>query len=293
MLKFLIGIGCGVGLGLLIAPARGEETREQLMELASHPADVARQKVQEVRENIAQMGAELGRQMAEGLAEMGADVVLCARKKERCEEAARDLATLGVKTAALGCDVKDPASVQKMVDDSVSQFGRIDILINNAGISWGALVEKMTLEEWNKVIETNLTGTFLCSQAAGKVMIRQGGGKIINVASVAGLRGAPPDTVNAIAYHASKGGVISFTKDLAWKWAQHNIQVNAICPGFFVTPINARMFERNSEQILREIPLARTGGDDDLKGIALLLASDASNFMTGAVIPVDGGSTAW
>ena len=101
----------------------------------------------------------LGRQMAEGLAEMGADVVLCARKKERCEEAAHDLARLGVKTAALGCDVKDPANIQKMVDDSVNQFGRIDILINNAGISWGALVEKMTLEEWNKVIETNLTGT--------------------------------------------------------------------------------------------------------------------------------------
>ncbi len=153
----------------------------------------------------------LGRQMAEGLAEMGADVVLCARKRERCEEAAHELAKLGVRTAALGCDVKDPANIQKMVDDSVAQFGRIDILINNAGISWGALVEKMTLEEWNKVIETNLTGTFLCSQAAGKVMIKQGGGKIINVASVAGLRGAPPDTVNAIAYHASKGGVISFT----------------------------------------------------------------------------------
>src|SRR6478672_7466395 len=116
---------------------------------------------------------------------------------------------------------------------------------------------------------------------------------LVNNASIAGLVGRNPKAYNSIAYGTSKGALVNFTRDLAVKWAQHNIQVNAICPGFFVTPINARMFERNSEQILREIPLARTGGDDDLKGIAVLLASDASNFMTGAVIPVDGGSTAW
>lgn len=234
----------------------------------------------------------LGRQMAEGLAEMGADVVLCARKKERCEEAAHELAKLGVRTAALGCDVKDPANIQKMVDDSVSQFGRIDILINNAGISWGALVEKMTLEEWNKVIETNLTGTFLCSQAAGKVMIRQGGGKIINVASVAGLRGAPPDTVNAIAYHASKGGVISFTKDLAWKWAQHNIQVNALAPGWFPTHMSGKVLEHKQELLLSHIPLRRFGSEHDLKGAAVFLASAASDYVTGHVLVVDGGQSA-
>ena len=135
----------------------------------------------------------LGRQMAEGLAEMGADVVLCARKQERCHQAAEELQQLGVKAIALGCDVKNPDSIQEMVEGTLSQFGRIDVLINNAGISWGAPVEEMRLEDWNKVIETNLTGTFLCAQAVGKVMIRQGRGKIINIASVAGLGGAPAE----------------------------------------------------------------------------------------------------
>src|ERR1700720_4193437 len=131
----------------------------------------------------------LGRQMAEGLAEIGANLVLCARKKERCEQAAAELQNLGVKTLALGCDVKNPADVRAVVDAAMSQFGRIDILINNAGTSWGAPVEEMRLEHWNKVLETNLTGTFLFSQAVGKVMIGQRKGKIINIASVAGIRG--------------------------------------------------------------------------------------------------------
>src|ERR1700730_11836478 len=118
----------------------------------------------------------LGRQMAEGLAEMGANVALCARKKERCQQAAEELKQLGVKTLALSCDVKNPASIQEAVDATVSQFGRIDVLINNAGISWGAPTEQMSLADWNKVIETNLTGSFLCAQAVGKVMISQGRG---------------------------------------------------------------------------------------------------------------------
>src|ERR1700731_5393790 len=128
----------------------------------------------------------LGRQMAEGVAEMGANLVLCARKKERCQQTAEELQKIGVRALALGCDVKDPASIRAVVDTTVNEFGRIDILINNAGTSWGALTEDMTLEQWNKVVETNLTGTFLFSQAAGKVMISQRRGKIINIASVAG-----------------------------------------------------------------------------------------------------------
>ena len=134
----------------------------------------------------------LGRQMAEGLAEMGAHLVLCARKKERCLETAEELQQLGVQVLALGCDVKDPASISEVVDATVKHFGHIDILINNAGTSWGAPTEEMTLAQWNKVVETNLTGTFLFSQAAGKVMIAQRRGKIINIASIAGLRGSPP-----------------------------------------------------------------------------------------------------
>jgi NAD(P)-dependent dehydrogenase (short-subunit alcohol dehydrogenase family) len=233
----------------------------------------------------------LGRQMAQGLAEMGANVVLCARKKERCEAAAEELRTLRVKAMALGCDVKDPASVKDVIDAAVAEFGRIDILINNAGTSWGAPVEEMRLEHWNKVIETNLTGTFLFSQAAGKVMIDQRKGKIINIASVAGIHGAPPE-LQAIGYHASKGGVIAFTKDLACKWGVHNIQVNAIAPGWFPTNMSQVVIERNKDYFLTRIPLHRFGGDDDLKGAAVYLASNASDYVTGNVLVVDGGQTA-
>jgi NAD(P)-dependent dehydrogenase (short-subunit alcohol dehydrogenase family) len=234
----------------------------------------------------------LGRQMAEGLAEMGANVALCARKKERCEQAAHELQQLGVKALALGCDVKSPEGVQKLADEVVAHFGRVDILINNAGTSWGAPVEDMKLEDWNKVIETNLTGTFLCSQAVGKVMLRQKRGKIINIASVSGLGGAPPE-LPAIGYHASKGGVIAFTKDLACKWATHNIQVNAIAPGWFPTHMSNRVLQRYKDFFLERIPMKRFGTDHDLKGAAVFLASDASDYVTGHVLVVDGGQTAW
>ena len=233
----------------------------------------------------------LGRQMAEGLAEMGANLVLCARKKERCEQAAEELQQLGVKTLAMACDVKNPASVQEVVDATVAQFGRLDILINNAGTSWGAPIEEMRLEHWNKVIETNLTGTFLFSQAAGKVMVGQRRGKIINIASVAGLRGSSPQ-FSAIGYSASKGGVIIFTKDLACKWGMHNIQVNAIAPGWFPTNMSQVLIERNKDVLLKGVPLGRVGGEHDLKGAAVFLASDASDYVTGHVLVVDGGQTA-
>jgi gluconate 5-dehydrogenase len=179
-----------------------------------------------------------------------------------------------------------------MVSAALSRFGRIDILINNAGASWGAPVEEMRLEHWNKVIETNLTGTFLCSQAVGKIMLKQKRGKIINVASIAGLNGAPPE-IQAIGYHASKGGVITFTKDLACKWATHNIQVNAIAPGWFPTHMSHWVLEHYKDFLLERIPQRRFGGEDDLKGAAVFLASDASAYVTGHVLVVDGGQSAW
>src|SRR6201987_3525089 len=221
----------------------------------------------------------LGRQMAEGLAEMGAKLVLCARKKERCMQTAEELKSLGVQILPLGCDVKNPASIQEVADATIKQFGRIDILINNAGTSWGAPVEAMTIEQWNKVIETNLTGTFLFSQAVGKVMIAQRRGKIINIASVAGMRGSPP-SFSAIGYSTSKGGVIIFTKDLACKWGMYNIQVNAIAPGWFQTDMSEKVIQRNKENLLAKIPLGRFGEPNDLKGAAIFLASDASDFVT-------------
>lgn len=233
----------------------------------------------------------LGRQMAEALAEMGANLVLCARNKERCKQAAEELKQLGIKALGFECDVKNPDHVQSVVEETSLQFGRIDILINNAGTAWGAPVEDMKLEHWNKVIETNLTGTFLFSQVVGKFMVPRRRGKIINIASVAGMRGAPPE-FQAIGYHASKGGVIAFTKDLACKWGIHNIQVNAIAPGWFPTHMSEVMIERNRETFLKKIPLGRFGGDHDLKGAAVYLSSDASDFVTGHVLVVDGGQTA-
>jgi gluconate 5-dehydrogenase len=221
----------------------------------------------------------LGLQMATALAEAGSNIVLCSRKLENCEQAAAQIEKLGVKALAFGCDVTKADQVESLKDAIMQKFNRVDVLVNNAGRAWVAPPEEMPLERWQQVLDLNITAPFLCSQVLGREMIK--------------ARRRNPKAYNSIAYGTSKGALVNFTRDLAVKWAQHNIQVNAICPGFFVTPINARMFERNSEQILREIPLARIGGDDDLKGIALLLASDASNFMTGAVIPVDGGSTAW
>lgn len=234
----------------------------------------------------------LGRQMADALAEMGANLVLCARKKDRCERAAEELRELGIETLALGCDVRNAADIEAVIDASKSRFGRVDILINNAGTSWGAPVEEMRLEHWNKVVETNLTGTFLFSQAVGRIMTEQRHGKIINIASVAGLRGATPE-FQAIGYHASKGGVITFTKDLACKWGPYNIQVNAIAPGWFPTHMSKVVIEKSRQALLKRIPLGRFGNEQDLKGAAAFLASDASDYVTGHVLVVDGGQTAW
>ena len=236
-------------------------------------------------------GAGLGLQMAEGLAEMGANLILCGRKKERCEKAAADLEALGIVALGMGCDVTNPESIQQVVDAAVTRFGGIDILINNAGTSWGAPAEQMQLEHWNKVIQTNLTGTFLCSQAAGKIMISQKRGKIINIASIAGIVGSPQE-LDAIGYAASKGGVVTFTKDLARKWAPHGICVNAIAPGWFPTQMSRGIIERHTKELLKAIPLGRFGGDQDLKGAAVFLSSGASDFVTGQVLVVDGGQTA-
>ena len=235
----------------------------------------------------------LGRQIAQALAEAGADIILCARKLDRCEQAAKELQTLGVRATAMACDVAHPEQVKAVVDTAVAQFKRIDVLVNNAGISWGAPVEEMRLADWHKVLDTNLTGTFLFCQQVGKVMIGQRSGKIINMASVAGMGGAPAEVVEATAYHASKGAVIALTKDLACKWAIHNIQVNAIAPGWFPTHMSGWVIEHKKDLLLSSIPQGRFGGEDDLKGAAVFLASAASAYVTGHVLVVDGGQSAW
>ena len=233
----------------------------------------------------------LGRQMAEGLAGAGASLVLCARKLDRCEAAAADPRLLGADVLALGCDVKDPDSIGAAVASAMDRFGRIDFLVNNAGTTWGAPTEDMALADWTKVLETNLTGAFLFSQAVGRVMLAAGRGSILNIASIAGLRGMGPG-LHAIAYSTSKGGLITFTRDLASKWGPHGIRVNALAPGWFPSDMSKGVLERQGGQLLEKIPLGRFGGPDDLKGAAVFFASDASSFITGQVLAVDGGQTA-
>jgi gluconate 5-dehydrogenase len=238
-------------------------------------------------------GSGLGRQMAEGLAEMGANLVLCARKAERCEQAAAELAELGVQAIGMGCDVRDPEQVQAVVERARADVGEIDVLVNSAGTVWGASPEEMPLEGWQKVIDVNLTGTFLFAQAVGRAMIERGtGGKIVNIASVAGFRGAPPEIMNSVPYNASKGGVISFTRDLAWKWARHGINVNAIAPGWFPSEMSSFVLDKRGDVLRKHIPLGRFGGPQDLKGAVVYLASAASDYVTAHTLVVDGGESA-
>jgi NAD(P)-dependent dehydrogenase (short-subunit alcohol dehydrogenase family) len=237
--------------------------------------------------------AGIGRQMAEGLAELGADLVLGARKADRCAAAAAELAAAtGVRALGVGCDVADPAQVDAMVASAVDRFGRVDVLVNNAGTTWAAPAETMRLEDWRKVLDVNLTGAFLCCQAAGRVMMAQGGGKIVNIASVAGFGGSPAELMDTVAYNASKGALITLTRDLAVKWARHGINVNAIAPGWFPSRMTAWTLEHHGETLSQLVPLRRFGGPHDLKGAVGYLASAASDYVTGHVLVVDGGTSA-
>ncbi len=234
-------------------------------------------------------GRGIGLKMAEALSEMGANVSICSRKLENCEKAARDLAKRGYKTAAMVCNVCSPDDIQKVVDETVQRFGSLDILINNSGVSWGATPEEYPLHGWKKVLDTNLNGVFWFSQIAGRVMIKQKGGNIINIASIMGITGMDPEAADAIGYSASKGAVITLTKDMAAKWAKFNIRVNALAPGWFPTDMSKWTLDNRGPKLLEHIPLRRFGRAEELKGAIIFLASEASSYVTGAVIPVDGG----
>lgn len=238
-------------------------------------------------------GRGLGLQIAEGLSEMGAAVLLCSRNGDRCSEAARKIERQGGRALGCACNVTLPDDIDRLIDTTLRHLGRIDILVNNAATAWGAPVEGMPLDKWNHVIQTNLTGTFLCSQHIGRTMIEQQSGTIINIASIAAFRGANPELMQASAYSASKAALIHLTKELACGWARHNIRVNAIAPGWFPTEMSGWTLDHFGEQIRQSIPLKRFGGADDLKGVAVFLASEASRFITGHVLVADGGMTAW
>lgn len=234
----------------------------------------------------------LGLQIAHGYGAMGARLALTARKADELEFARKELAGKGYEVFVHASDLSTPETIAPMIDAVIGHYGRVDILMNNAGASWGAAAEEYPLEAWNKVLSTNLTGAFLVSQQVGaKSMIPNKGGAIINVASVAGFRGQM-GAMQTIAYNTSKGGLINFTRALAAEWAKYGIRVNAIAPGFFPTKMSAGVLKLIDKQILALTPMGRLGGNEDLMGPAIFLASDAASYVTGHILSVDGGMMA-
>jgi 2-dehydro-3-deoxy-D-gluconate 5-dehydrogenase len=230
----------------------------------------------------------IGLGMARGLAQAGATVAIAARNRAKADAALAQLRGLGAKAAFIALDVLDEASCRGAIGTAVGEFGRLDILVNNSGTTVRKPPEALTAEEWRLVIETNLTGAFFCAQAAYPEMVRAGGGKIINIGSMMSLFGAP----YAAPYAASKGGIVQMTRALATAWARDNIQVNAVLPGWIDTDLTrgARaQVPGLHERVLARTPASRWGLPDDFAGIAVFLATSASDFVTGAAIPVDGG----
>jgi len=235
----------------------------------------------------------LGLQIAEALGEMGAKVAITARKAGELAEAKAHLKGMGVEALTVVNDLQNTDSVQPMVEQVLKSHGQIDILVNNAGAAWGAPAEDHPLDAWYKVINLNLTAVFLVSQAVAKLsMIPRKYGRIINLASIAGLVGTDPRMMPTIAYNSSKGGVVNFTRSLAVEWAHYGITVNAIAPGVFPSKMSQGMIDKAEQVILEITPMKRLGTDYDLKGLAVLLASDASAYITGQIVAVDGGLVA-
>src|SRR5918993_669500 len=232
----------------------------------------------------------LGEEMAEGLAEAGASVMLCARREQWLTPTLDTFRSRGFKAEGMVCDVTAPEQVQAVVDKTLAVHGQIDILINNAGIAWAAEPETMPLDKWQKVIDTNLTGTFLFSQAVGREMLKRQSGCIINIASIAGMVGSV-STSHWAGYAASKAGIIGLTRELAATWARNGIRVNAIAPGYFHSRLADPAIEKAEPQIKATSPIPRVGIAGELKGVAVFLAADASNYITGQTIVVDGGRT--
>src|SRR5882672_7486294 len=236
----------------------------------------------------------LGLQIAEGLGEMGARLVLSARKADELEEAAAHLNKLNVEASWVAADASKQSDINNLVDQSLQRLGRIDILVNNAGATWGAPAEDHPLEAWDKLMNLNVRGVFLLTQAVGKrSMIPNHDGRVITVASIAGLRGNPPGMMKTLAYNTSKGALVNFTRALAGEWGPYGITVNAIAPGFFPSKMTRGVIAQlGAENMARSVPLQRLGDDEDLKGAALLFASRAGKHITGQILAIDGGSVA-
>ena len=234
----------------------------------------------------------LGLQIAEALGEMGARVAITARKQQELDQAIAHLKRAGIQCDALVCDLGKRDAIVPLADEVLRRYGRVEILVNNAGATWGAPAEEHPLEAWDKLVGLNLTAVFILTQHLGrKSMIPARWGRIINIASIAGLMGQDPRIVRTIAYNATKGGLVNFTRALAAEWGQHGITVNAICPGFFPSKMTKATLDTTGELIRDWTPNKRFGNEEDLKGLAVLLASEASRHITGQAIAVDGGAT--
>ena len=222
---------------------------------------------------------------------MGARIAIAARKAGELAEAKKSLEAEGIEVHTVVNDVSKLDGIPAFVDGIVAHFGTIDILVNNAGATWGSPAEDYPAEAWHKVINLNVNAIFFLSQYVGKqVMIPKRSGKIINISSIAGLSGNPPGMAT-IAYNTSKGADVNFTRALAAEWGRHNINVNAICPGFFPSKMSAGLLEKFEQKMIAATPLQRLGGDDDLMGTVIFLASNASRHVTGQYIAVDGGAS--
>jgi NAD(P)-dependent dehydrogenase (short-subunit alcohol dehydrogenase family) len=233
----------------------------------------------------------LGEEIAEGLAEAGASLMLLARREQWLTPAIDAMRVRGFRCEGALCDVSEPAAVEAAVRQTIAAYGQIDILVNNAGVTWGAPAESMPLDKWRSVLDVNLTGAFLFAQACGRVMIQRRYGRIINVASIAGLKSSMPKGIHYAGYASSRAGLLGLTRELAAQWAPHNIRVNAIAPGFFPSRMTEKVLEAAQAYIESGIPMARVGQPGELKGVAVFLAAAASNYITGQTIIVDGGAT--
>jgi gluconate 5-dehydrogenase len=232
----------------------------------------------------------LGEEMAEGLAEAGAALMICARREPWLSETLERFRNRGVRIEGMLADVSNPADVQAVLDRTLDAYGAVDILVNNAGVTWGARAEAMPLDRWRKVLDVNLTGAFLFAQAAGRVMLDRRYGRIINVASIAGLQSSVRGPHYA-AYAASKAGLMGLTRELAASWGRQGIRVNAIAPGFFHSRLADPALPLAEPSIQASCPIPRVGAAGELKGVCVFLAADASNYITGQTVVVDGGRT--
>ena len=233
----------------------------------------------------------LGLQIAEALGELGAKVAITARKQGELDEAAARLTKQGIETLTIAGDLSRYDTIPGMVEKVLARYGTIDILVNNAGTTWGAPAEEHPPEAWHKVMDLNVNAMFFLTQEVGRrSMIPRRKGKIINMSSVAGLR-AHGSGMTTIAYNTSKAAVLQFTRALAAEWGKYDINVNALCPGFFPSKMSRGLLERIEKDVVAATPLHRLGGDEDLKGIAVFFASEASRHVTGQYLAVDGGAS--